>query len=156
MTSSPALDPRLLDDDAWRHAGRRVRERRVGLSLSEEDAARRAELDVSTWQRVERGGGRLCRRRRVEAVCTALGWAPDAIERMVVGEEPKLVGERAGHARAGHAAAALVLRPLTTRLTMRDARHVARHVRTLCPARVGVAGAVLIEVGVVLYTLRVI
>ncbi len=147
MTSSPALDPRLLDDDAWRHAGRRVRERRVGLSLSEEDAARRAELDVSTWQRVERGGGRLCRRRRVEAVCTALGWAPDAIERMVVGEEPKLVGERAGHAAAG-----LVLRPLTTRLMTRDARHV----RTLCPARVGVAGAVLIEVGVVLYTLRVI
>lgn len=139
MTSSPALDPRLLDDAGWRHAGERVRERRVVLSLSEEAAARRAELDVEIWLRVERGGGRLCRRRRVEAVSVALGWAPDAIERIVVGEEPMVVGSRARQA-------PLVLRPLTTR----DARHT----RVVCPARVGILGAVLIETGVVLYTLH--
>jgi Helix-turn-helix domain len=140
MTSLPALDPRLLDDDAWRHAGQRVRERRMGLSLSEEAAARRAELDVEIWQRVEQGGGRLCRRRRVEAVCTALGWAPDAIERIVTGEEPTVVGSRRAQAPPR------VLRPLTTR----DAQHA----RVVCPARVGILGAVLIETGVVLYTLH--
>ena len=141
MTSSPALDPRLLDDDAWKHAGQRVRERRVGLSLSEAAAARRAELDVEIWQRVERGGGRLCRRRRVEAVCTALGWAPDAIERMVAGEEPAVLTVGTGHA-------PMVLRPLTTR--------AAGHSRVVCPARVGILGAVMIEVGVVLYTLHAV
>ena len=139
MTSLPALDPRLLDDSAWRHAGERVRARRVALSLSEEEAARRAELDIEIWQRVEGGGGRLCRRRRVEAVCTALGWAPDGIERMVVGEEPMVVG-------SGAVQAPSVLRPLTTR----DAQRT----RVVCPARVGVLGAVLIEAAVVLYTLH--
>jgi hypothetical protein len=139
MTSLPALDPRLLDDDAWRRAGQRVRERRVGLSLSERDAAKRAELDVAIWQRVERGGGRLCRRRRVEAVCTALGWAPDAIERLVVGDEPSDIG-------SGARRPPLALRPLTTR----DAQHT----RVVCLARVGVLGAVLIEGAVVLYTMH--
>ena len=139
MTSLPALDPRLLDDSAWRHAGERVRERRVALSLSEGEAARRAELDVEIWQRVEGGGGRVCRRRRIEAVSTALGWAPDAIERMVVGEEPMIVG-------SGAEAAPFVLRPLTTR----DAQRV----RVVCPARVGVLGAVLIEAAVVIYTVH--
>lgn len=67
-------------------AGQRIRRRRLALDLTIRQAASRAQVSDTTWGALE--AGRPVSDRTVRRATQALEWPPDAIDRLLAGEDP--------------------------------------------------------------------
>lgn len=82
-------------DEDWRRVGRRADDRRVELGLKIDDvvAASGGNLSRQTWNLIRKGEGGSARRPgKWAALCHALRWSTDSVERILRGEEPNPVG----------------------------------------------------------------
>lgn len=67
MTSTP-----------WEEIGRAVRNQRLHLGWTQQDAADRAGLSLATWRTIEAGGRDLYQELTIRKVCRSFGWPSDA------------------------------------------------------------------------------
>lgn len=141
-TNAPTSGPQARGT-RWDAVAQRVTERRGELGVDVETAATRGGVDVATWERIERAARPGYRKHREEGVCHALGWSSDSIDRVLAGGEPRVA---ASPGRRRDRSAPWILRPLSTRGP--DGRFA------VCPARVGILGGIVIEVGAVLVFFR--
>lgn len=73
-------------DTRWSEVGQAVKARRSGLDLTVKQATAMAQVSDTTWGSVE--GGRPVSDRTRRRVAAALDWPPDAIDRLLDGEDP--------------------------------------------------------------------
>ena len=83
----------MEDTDAWSRAGEAVRDRREALGLTQEAAVSQGRavgfsISTATWRAVETGKRDRYRGSSLVAICWVLGWEPDGIKRLLVGDEP--------------------------------------------------------------------
>lgn len=74
----------------WAQVARLVRTRREALNLTQHDAvvASEGSISLATWRNIETGANTSYRSSSLIAVCRALGWTPDSIERILGGDDP--------------------------------------------------------------------
>jgi hypothetical protein len=77
----------------WERVASAVRQRRLDLGLTIREATKRVSLDV--WGKIENARGPTpdatdwgYRPRTVVAVCQALGWTTDSLDRIIAGDPP--------------------------------------------------------------------
>src|SRR5690606_26458124 len=75
-------------DDTWVAVGEAVRERREELGIPQAELARRANVSESTIRVLETARRTNYRRANLRAICRALGWPDDAIDRIRAGRPP--------------------------------------------------------------------
>lgn len=76
--------------DRWQVVADAMRDRREELGITQQEAIQRSEARVSssTWSNLERAAKTSYERSKLRAVCRALGWSSDSIERIIAGQEP--------------------------------------------------------------------
>lgn len=85
-----------MDRDHFQLVARAVRQRREELGLTQIEAVAltadaERKISFATWRKVETGVEPPYSRATVRAVCHALGWQPDAFDRLLAGQPPLLV-----------------------------------------------------------------
>lgn len=81
----------------WKRMGAAVRARREALRLTQDQAAARASVGVTTWRQVELGNQQRYRGLTLAAVSQALDWPADACARIAEGEDvDQLMDEQPG------------------------------------------------------------
>jgi transcriptional regulator with XRE-family HTH domain len=80
-------------DDRWRAVAEAVRRRRLalGLTVPEACAASAGMVSVAVWSILENARQDRYKERSLAGVAKALQWPPDAIERVLAGEDPALL-----------------------------------------------------------------
>lgn len=78
------LVDRCMED--WQRVASAVRRRRGEIGLTQDEAAELAGIGLSTWTNVESARGESYRPKTLVAICRALGWKSDSIERLLIGE----------------------------------------------------------------------
>src|SRR5689334_18570441 len=73
----------------WQQIGDEVRRRRLSLGLTQQEAATRAGVSLSTWNLIETGGQESYRGLTLTAAARALGWRLDAFDRLAEGVPPE-------------------------------------------------------------------
>ena len=74
----------------WQRVAECVRTRREELRLTQADAASLGGISEPSWNVLENNRQHSYKRRTLLAVCTALGWTSDSIERILDGHSPLL------------------------------------------------------------------
>jgi transcriptional regulator with XRE-family HTH domain len=76
--------------DDWQRVARAVRDRRLALGLTQRKAVERSGDGVSlpVWSLIEAAKQSAYRERTLIAVARGLAWPPDAIDRILAGEDP--------------------------------------------------------------------
>lgn len=77
-----------MSDERWRLAGETVRDRRLSFHLTIEDASERAGISTAVWDVVEHARRTKFSPKTIRGIATALGWAPDWLDRVLSGEKP--------------------------------------------------------------------
>jgi hypothetical protein len=83
------------DHDQWQSVAHAVRRRREELGLTQIEATALTagsgrKISFATWRKVETAVEPPYTRATVAAVCHALGWEPDAFDRILAGDTPRL------------------------------------------------------------------
>lgn len=73
--------------------GAQIRARRINLGMSQEAAARAAQVSRATWQRLELDRDDRPNGITQARVCEALGWTDDSLRRIQRGQEPLEAGD---------------------------------------------------------------
>lgn len=66
------------DGDAWETWARKVRDRRLELGYTQDEAAKRGGVSGTTWRKIEEGATTSYRALSLSGVCRALDWPPNA------------------------------------------------------------------------------
>jgi transcriptional regulator with XRE-family HTH domain len=82
-----------MDDGAWKRVATRVRERREGLGLTQEQLAAQASVGTATIRLIESAGRDKYNRSTIVNVCRGLGWTTDSIDRLLKDQEPEVSPE---------------------------------------------------------------
>lgn len=92
------------DEEQRRRVGRAIKRRRHELGISQDEAVDRAGKGAAkpVWSIIENGRQDSFKPRTLAAICRALDWQPDSLERIAAGEDPIAVGgPRAGDSPQG-------------------------------------------------------
>lgn len=77
----------------WDHVAAAIRSRRIAEGRTQQEMAERAGVSLATWRLLETAGRTRYQDLTLRGVTRALGWGPDAIERLLDGEDPGPQGE---------------------------------------------------------------
>ena len=80
--------------------GRAVRDQRLHVGWTQQEAAERAGVSLATWRLIESGGRDRYQELTVRGVTRCLGWPADAFDRILDGEPAPPLGAVAAHAPA--------------------------------------------------------
>ena len=84
-------------NDTAEHLAAVVRDRRLELGFTQEQAAGLAEhVSLPNWQAIEGAKRDNIRDRTARGICRALGWSPDSIERITDGLAPTITNTPTG------------------------------------------------------------
>jgi transcriptional regulator with XRE-family HTH domain len=83
----------------WDHVATAIRSRRIAEGRTQQEMAERAGVSLATWRLLETAGRTRYQDLTLRGVTRALGWGPDAIERLLAGEDPGPQGESLRHER---------------------------------------------------------
>jgi transcriptional regulator with XRE-family HTH domain len=103
-----------MTSGSWKDIGEAVRNQRLHLGWTQQDAADQSGMSLATWRLIEAGERELYQELTIRKVCRAFGWPSDAFTvTLDTGEPPELVElTQTSSARATAAsAAALADRP---------------------------------------------
>jgi transcriptional regulator with XRE-family HTH domain len=84
-------NPTSLDPDSpagWTHLGLAVKDRRLALGWTQQEAADRAGVSLATWRLVELGGRERYQELTLRGLIRGLGWPVDAVDRLRAGGDP--------------------------------------------------------------------
>src|SRR3954465_13494660 len=74
--------------ESWERVGRAVRDRRLHLGWTQQEAADHSGVSLATWRLVELGGRDRYQDLTLRGVSKALGWPNDAMEGILAGGDP--------------------------------------------------------------------
>jgi hypothetical protein len=82
------------EETAWERLAAFVRDRRVDLGMTQDEAAARAGkgMNRTTWGKVERARLDAVSAKTEYAICRALKWTGDSVQRIHKGEDPIPIG----------------------------------------------------------------
>ena len=68
--------------EAWARVGHAVKDRRLALGWTQQEAADRSGLSLATWRLIELGGRERYQELTLRGLARGLGWPVDAVERL--------------------------------------------------------------------------
>jgi transcriptional regulator with XRE-family HTH domain len=74
--------------ESWERVGRAVRDRRLHLGWTQQEAADHSGVSLATWRLVELGGRDRYQDLTLRGVSKALGWPNDAMDNILAGGDP--------------------------------------------------------------------
>jgi len=74
--------------ESWERVGRAVRDRRLHLGWTQQEAADHSGVSLATWRLVELGGRDRYQELTIRGVSKALGWPNDAMHVILDGGDP--------------------------------------------------------------------
>jgi transcriptional regulator with XRE-family HTH domain len=77
--------------EPWQRVGHAVRNQRLHLGWTQQEAAERANVSLATWRLIESGGRDRYQDLTVRGVCRAFGWPTDAFTTILEGGEAPAV-----------------------------------------------------------------
>ena len=79
--------------EPWKRVAEAVRDRRLTLGWTQQDAADRAGVSLATWRLIESAGRDRYQDLTVRGVCRALGWSATTFDDIVAGGDPPTAEE---------------------------------------------------------------
>ncbi len=80
------LDPNSVE--AWTRLGDAVRERRLALGWTQQEAADRSGVSLATWRLIELAGRERYQELTLRGMIRGLGWPREAVDRLRAGGDP--------------------------------------------------------------------
>jgi transcriptional regulator with XRE-family HTH domain len=78
---------------AWKRVGDAVKDRRLALGWTQQEAADRSGVSLATWRLIELGGRERYQDLTLRGLVRGLGWPLDAVDRIRAGGDPPGPGE---------------------------------------------------------------
>ena len=78
----------MTTSDAWERVGHAVRNQRLHLGWTQQEAAEHAGVSLATWRLVEAAGRDRYQDLTMRGVCRAFGWPIDTFTTILTGGEP--------------------------------------------------------------------
>jgi len=80
VSTNEAIDPQ--SPEAWRRLGEAVKDRRLALGWTQQEAADRSGVSLATWRLIELGGRERYQELTLRGIIRGLGWPLDAVDRI--------------------------------------------------------------------------
>jgi DNA-binding XRE family transcriptional regulator len=77
-----------MTSEPWAKVGQAVRNQRLHLGWTQQDAAEHAGVSLATWRLIEAGGRDRYQELTIRGVCRAFGWPTDAFAVILGGGDP--------------------------------------------------------------------
>ena len=84
----------MTTSDAWERVGHAVRNQRLHLGWTQQEAAEHAGVSLATWRLVEAAGRDRYQELTMRGVCRAFSWPIDAFATILAGDEPPELVDR--------------------------------------------------------------
>ena len=72
--------------DPWQRVAEAIRDRRLTLRRTQQEMSEAAGVSLATWRLLETAGRERYQGLTLRGVTSALGWTPDAIDRLLAGD----------------------------------------------------------------------